>query len=594
MSDPLEVAREALGGHAGLARRRRGARPPAGPRDHRPRHRRRRRPRGRGAGRGAGGPGHAVRALRAPSAPGAWSRAATPGTSTSCACATTTSPPTSRRATSPSTRWPSRSRGGELIDPHGGRADLDARRLRMVSAAALADDPLRTLRAARIANELELADRPGDRRGGARARARSSRASPPSACSPSSSGSWRGERPVAGLELMDELGLVAVVLPELGALRGVEQNVFHHRDVHGHTLEVLEAVTHLEAGAPRARRARRRGARAAGRAARRRAHARRRHALRRAAPRRRQARHARPAARRPRDLPRPRRRGRRARARRAAPPARLPAAGRLRRGAHPPPPAPRLPRPRAPALAPRRLALPGRDGPVRRRRHRLHGRRPARHARQERRARDRRPPRAGARDARPGARAPRRGQPDAAGARGRAGRASSGIRRARASGGCWRSSRRRSTRARSAPARTRSASRARCCPDRRLRDPRRRRHRLEVDVVRGRRAASGSWRASCTRRRRRAWPRAARRAAPTGHRWRSRGAGRAAAARRPAPPLRRGSRAPRRRSRVIRIMPSPSSRISSGEPSVSSTTHAGAGAVERRARGGAPSRACPP
>ncbi len=51
-----------------------------------------------------------------------------------------------------------------------------------------------------------------------------------------------GERPVAGLELMDELGLVAVVLPELGALRGVEQNVFHHRDVHGHTLEVLEAV----------------------------------------------------------------------------------------------------------------------------------------------------------------------------------------------------------------------------------------------------------------------------------------------------------------------------------------------------------------
>ena len=55
---------------------------------------------------------------------------------------------------------------------------------------------------------------------------------------------------MAGLELMEELGLVAVVLPELGALRGVEQNVFHHRDVHGHTLEVLEAVARLEAGAP--------------------------------------------------------------------------------------------------------------------------------------------------------------------------------------------------------------------------------------------------------------------------------------------------------------------------------------------------------
>ena len=59
-----------------------------------------------------------------------------------------------------------------------------------------------------------------------------------------------GDRPVAGLELMDDLGLVTVVLPELGALRGVEQNVFHHRDVHGHTLEVLEAVTHLETGPP--------------------------------------------------------------------------------------------------------------------------------------------------------------------------------------------------------------------------------------------------------------------------------------------------------------------------------------------------------
>ena len=46
--------------------------------------------------------------------------------------------------------------GGEPLDPHGGRADLEARRLRMVSAAALAHDPLRTLRAARLAVELGL------------------------------------------------------------------------------------------------------------------------------------------------------------------------------------------------------------------------------------------------------------------------------------------------------------------------------------------------------------------------------------------------------------------------------------------------------
>ena len=46
--------------------------------------------------------------------------------------------------------------GGELLDPHGGRADLEARVLRIVSSAALADDPLRTLRAVRLVVELDL------------------------------------------------------------------------------------------------------------------------------------------------------------------------------------------------------------------------------------------------------------------------------------------------------------------------------------------------------------------------------------------------------------------------------------------------------
>ena len=74
--------------------------------------------------------------------------------------------------------------GGELLDPHGGRADLEARRLRMVSAEALADDPLRTLRAARIAAELELEIEPETAAAvrAARAGARAGRRR--SACSP--------------------------------------------------------------------------------------------------------------------------------------------------------------------------------------------------------------------------------------------------------------------------------------------------------------------------------------------------------------------------------------------------------------------------
>jgi putative nucleotidyltransferase with HDIG domain len=50
-----------------------------------------------------------------------------------------------------------------------------------------------------------------------------------------------------GVELMSELGATAVVLPELQALRGVEQNRFHHLDVYGHTLEALDRTIELQA-----------------------------------------------------------------------------------------------------------------------------------------------------------------------------------------------------------------------------------------------------------------------------------------------------------------------------------------------------------
>jgi len=54
------------------------------------------------------------------------------------------------------------------------------------------------------------------------------------------------EDPLTGLRLMDESGVLAVLLPELHALEGVEQNPYHHLDVWGHTLEVLEQLLELE------------------------------------------------------------------------------------------------------------------------------------------------------------------------------------------------------------------------------------------------------------------------------------------------------------------------------------------------------------
>jgi len=44
--------------------------------------------------------------------------------------------------------------GGEPVDPHGGRGDLEARVLRAVAPQIFADDPIRLLRAARLEDEL--------------------------------------------------------------------------------------------------------------------------------------------------------------------------------------------------------------------------------------------------------------------------------------------------------------------------------------------------------------------------------------------------------------------------------------------------------
>jgi poly(A) polymerase len=138
--------------------------------------------------------------------------------------------------------------GGAPIDPLGGAADLRARRLRMAAPDAFAADPLRVLRLVRLALELELEVDAETLRGAAFHARRLDRVSPERAFA-------ELRRIVAarevrqGLELMGALGATAVVLPELEALRGVQQSHFHHLDVHGHTLEVLDRVVELTTGA---------------------------------------------------------------------------------------------------------------------------------------------------------------------------------------------------------------------------------------------------------------------------------------------------------------------------------------------------------
>jgi len=135
--------------------------------------------------------------------------------------------------------------GGELIDPHRGRADLDARLLRVLGSRTYEADPLRPLRLGRLAAELGFAPDAQTERLTAAAAPRTTEASPERIF-----GELKrmliAPGAVAGLELADRLGLVAAVLPELAALHGVEQSHFHHLDVYGHTLEVLKQQIELE------------------------------------------------------------------------------------------------------------------------------------------------------------------------------------------------------------------------------------------------------------------------------------------------------------------------------------------------------------
>lgn len=135
--------------------------------------------------------------------------------------------------------------GGEPIDPHGGLADLERRVLRAVSDRTFEADPLRLLRAARFAVDLGFAV---DEETVALARSEAGHAAEPA-----------GERqlaelrqlvggpdPLRGMDLLEQLGLTAVVLPELAALHGVEQGPNHHLDVHDHTMAVLEQTLEVE------------------------------------------------------------------------------------------------------------------------------------------------------------------------------------------------------------------------------------------------------------------------------------------------------------------------------------------------------------
>jgi poly(A) polymerase len=133
---------------------------------------------------------------------------------------------------------------GEVHDRLGtGLRDLDEKVLRtpLDPERTFSDDPLRMLRAIRFAAQLGFQLDPSLPPA---MRSLRERLKPPVLSVERTADELRkmllSERPRLALELLDECGLLEVVLPELVACKGVEQGGYHTHDVFGHTLLTVE------------------------------------------------------------------------------------------------------------------------------------------------------------------------------------------------------------------------------------------------------------------------------------------------------------------------------------------------------------------
>lgn len=136
------------------------------------------------------------------------------------------------------------SRYGELVDPFDGIGDLKRRVIRtpLDPDVTFSDDPLRMLRAIRFATQLDFRIHPETfeaiRRNAQRLEIISRER-----INDELGKIMRSPKPSTGWRLLDESGLLHLVLPRLEALKGVETKEGRgHKDNFQHTLQVLDNV----------------------------------------------------------------------------------------------------------------------------------------------------------------------------------------------------------------------------------------------------------------------------------------------------------------------------------------------------------------
>ncbi|WP_257308711.1 CCA tRNA nucleotidyltransferase [Geothrix fuzhouensis] len=130
--------------------------------------------------------------------------------------------------------------GGDLVDPFGGRADLEARILRAVGdpLRRFAEDGLRTLRACRFAAQLGF-EVEADTLAAIPERLEVARKVAAERVLTELTKLLCGAEPKQGLDLLAQTGLLDLWLPELRPMIGCGQNRHHRWDVWRHTLEVV-------------------------------------------------------------------------------------------------------------------------------------------------------------------------------------------------------------------------------------------------------------------------------------------------------------------------------------------------------------------
>ncbi|RMF50976.1 MAG: HD domain-containing protein, partial [Anaerolineae bacterium] len=132
----------------------------------------------------------------------------------------------------------------QLLDPLGGAAALRQGELRACASTSVLDDPVRLLRAIRLAASLGLRISPDTRKQMRAAVPLLARVSP-ERIRFELMRILGGVQPATSLRALDMLGALAAVLPETAALKGVVQSPPHVYPVWEHTLAVVERLDAL-------------------------------------------------------------------------------------------------------------------------------------------------------------------------------------------------------------------------------------------------------------------------------------------------------------------------------------------------------------